>query len=197
MIRQSTIDRHVGKRYGMLTVTGFSHKVGRTRYYVRVRCDCGTEKNALLGGMQQGSTKSCGCNALVRNRERHAGNTYRRLPSGEASANAVYRRYRADAERRSIPFDLSREEWSQMVVSPCFYCEAPPSNQYGSATCNGRFVYSGIDRVDNATGYRQDNCVPCCTACNSSKNSATKAIILKAAEFLRRADERKLFEATA
>jgi hypothetical protein len=38
---------------------------------------------------------------------------------------------------------------------------------------NGRFIASGIDRVDNSKGYIPGNCVACCGTCNLAKRELT------------------------
>ena len=32
-----------------------------------------------------------------------------------------------------------------------------------------RFVYNGVDRVNNGFGYEEGNAVPCCRTCNVAK----------------------------
>lgn len=53
----------IGKRYGRLLVTGFSHKVGRL-YYYNCLCDCGKEvvkSSIYLFRPQTFPHQSCGC----------------------------------------------------------------------------------------------------------------------------------------
>ena len=53
----------IGKRYGRLLVTGFSHKVGRL-YYYNCLCDCGKEvvkSSTYLFHPQTFPHQSCGC----------------------------------------------------------------------------------------------------------------------------------------
>ena len=35
------------------------------------------------------------------------------------------------------------------------------------------FYYNGIDRIDNTKGYLSDNCVSCCSHCNTAKMQMT------------------------
>jgi len=62
-----------------------------------------------------------------------------------------------------------------MVTEPCHYCGAVLGNIQKSASGNGDFEYTGIDRVDNALGYTASNCVPCCRVCNLAKNDRSRA----------------------
>lgn len=62
---------------------------------------------------------------------------------------------------------LSLEEYANLIKQNCFYCGDEPSKIkkfYGE-----RLNYHGIDRLDSSIGYSYENCVPCCTGCNSSK----------------------------
>lgn len=68
-----------------------------------------------------------------------------------------------------LPTDnlLSLGEYANLIKQNCFYCGDEPSKIkkfYGE-----RLNYHGIDRLDSSIGYSYENCVPCCTGCNSSK----------------------------
>jgi|HubBroStandDraft_4_1064222.scaffolds.fasta_scaffold348795_2 hypothetical protein len=49
-----------GKRFGRLTVLGFSHVKNRKAYW-SCQCDCGATNSPLGGNLRRGRTKSCGC----------------------------------------------------------------------------------------------------------------------------------------
>ena len=67
---------------------------------------------------------------------------------------------RARAEGRDIAWDLDLAFALATVQLPCLYCGVlDPAH------------LNGIDRLDNATGYLPDNCVPCCWTCNMMKNT--------------------------
>lgn len=82
------------------------------------------------------------------------------------------RSYRHSAKRRGYTYDLSKEEFVQLVNSSCHYCGSPPSNK-GTTKKGIPYLYNGIDRVDNTTGYTVDNSVPCCANCNRAKSDMT------------------------
>jgi hypothetical protein len=65
-------------------------------------------------------------------------------------------RYKTDAKRRGLSFDLTKDEFSSFWQVPCTYC--------GSEVAT-----IGIDRIDSSIGYSIDNCVSCCTMCNYMK----------------------------
>lgn len=67
------------------------------------------------------------------------------------------------AKYRNLSWELSFEEFSELVSDECFYC----NGFLGSSKNTG----CGLDRVDNNLGYEYDNVVPCCKNCNKIKNN--------------------------
>ena len=51
----------IGARYGRLTVVGEVGLVRDREVVVRVRCDCGNERDILRASLRRGSSTSCGC----------------------------------------------------------------------------------------------------------------------------------------
>lgn len=64
---------------------------------------------------------------------------------------------RSDAKERGLLFDLPDLLALDLVTDNCFYCGSAPD------------PVNGIDRVNNARGYEEDNVVSCCTCCNTAK----------------------------
>lgn len=63
-----------------------------------------------------------------------------------------------DAEvKRHIDFDLTKEEYLEIVKYKCYYCD---STNYHTV---------GPDRIDSNIGYRKDNLVSACWTCNRMK----------------------------
>ncbi|MGL5715711.1 MAG: hypothetical protein ACRCX2_22000 [Paraclostridium sp.] len=50
----------IGNKYGKLTVSDYSHRVGRYHHYV-CTCECGNLTTAIRGNLMAGGTRSCGC----------------------------------------------------------------------------------------------------------------------------------------
>jgi len=69
--------------------------------------------------------------------------------------------YRCNAKKRSIDFSLSFEQFSEITKQPCTYC-------------GDKKETNGIDRMDNDRGYSIENCVPCCSQCNTIKMDYSK-----------------------
>ena len=59
-VQRKNYSEMIGKKYGRLTVLEYlGNKNGYAK--VKVRCDCGTEKETYAQGLLDGTTKSCGC----------------------------------------------------------------------------------------------------------------------------------------
>ena len=72
------------------------------------------------------------------------------------SQRGRYTIYKSNAKKRSLPFDLSFEDFLVFWQADCYYC-------------GDQIATVGIDRADSSVGYTLANCVPCCTRCNVVK----------------------------
>lgn len=68
-----------------------------------------------------------------------------------------YKSYRRSAKQRNIDFQISFEEFKEVINKPCTYCGTEPN------------PFNGIDRFDNSKGYIENNLIPCCEWCNKIK----------------------------
>ena len=181
MISEKTRMRYVGRKFGMLEVLELTRRdpKNKNHYFLRCVCECGTEKEVRLSCLQQGTTVSCGCFGRAQTRTRSIGNTYNRGAYGENARSRILARYRRDAAKRGIQFQLSDDDFFDICGKPCFYCGSNPSSVFKPKNSYGEYVYSGVDRLDNGSGYTKENCVPACKSCNSLKNAITKEMIFK------------------
>jgi hypothetical protein len=162
-----------GQRFGLRTaierVNVPERASGRRAKQVfwKVLCDCGTEQ--VTSGRDLIKNKSCGCYSREVARKRNL------KPPGEANRNNLYTRYQINAAHKGLAFTLSMEECSILWESNCHYCGRPPSQICHNAArrFNGAYIHGGIDRSDNAMGYIQGNCLPCCKWCNYLKRAAS------------------------
>lgn len=83
-----------------------------------------------------------------------------------------YRTYTKSANTRSIPFQLTEEQFTAMVQAPCYLCGLETSEHN----------HNGVDRVNNAEGYTLDNAKPCCGHCNLTKRSMELRELYRMAE---------------
>ena len=160
-----------GQRFGRLVAIRLDGKSKSGLTIWLCKCDCGNKARVVAADLRRGKQQSCGCLRSEKAAERLRA---RKLPEGEAAFNSLFYDYRYNAKVRGLSFDLSREEFREMIRRPCVYCGSPPINVYTKHNCAGSLLYNGVDRVDNDAGYSVANCVPCCRFCNYAKGGGTK-----------------------
>jgi len=84
-----------------------------------------------------------------------------------------YVNYKKSAEVKQLVFEFNKEEFVQIVESPCNYC--------GIIQEKG---FNGIDRLNSTIGYIKDNCVSCCAMCNYMKGCLDKNIFIQRVEHI-------------
>lgn len=157
-----------GNRYGRLTVIKKNGSTKRGAIKWLCLCDCGNEITVIGNLLRRGSTKSCGC---LRQESIAIATEAWRLPKGEAALNWIFDDLKRRAQKRNYVWDLTKEQVKEIILKPCFYCGVKYSNNFGDKHgFNGGIKYNGLDRIDNSKGYTLENVVPCCKACNISKN---------------------------
>ena len=85
----------------------------------------------------------------------------------------AYGNYKRTAELKQLDFELSEEEFNELVKTECSYC--------GIMQEKG---FNGIDRLDSTVGYIASNCVSCCAMCNYMKGCLDKNIFLQRVEHI-------------
>jgi hypothetical protein len=104
--------------------------------------------------------------------------------------------YRGSAKANNRSFELTDEVFSKLVTSPCDYCgrlperTLPPSRTRKYANY-ATFRWNGIDRIDSAKGYVEDNVVPCCKPCNELKSNKSRDKFLRLVETIYRWQNRQ------
>jgi hypothetical protein len=91
-------------------------------------------------------------------------------PLIDVALGRLRNRYESDAKKKGRVFDLTDSALLGLGFGHCFYCDAPPSNEYHIPNYP-TIYFSGIDRVDNTEGYTTENVVSCCKQCNYAKQS--------------------------
>jgi len=84
-----------------------------------------------------------------------------------------YSNYIRCAGDKHLDFEISQEEFNNLVKEPCHYCNIIQERGF-----------NGIDRLDSNTGYVLDNCVSCCKTCNFMKCSLSADVFLKRIEHI-------------
>lgn len=134
------------------------------RKKIKCLCDCGIEFITRLDGAKsKKGCRSCGTKYGGKNRI---------LPEFEAAKRNYYSSYKGNAVARDLIFNLTRDDFDNLISQNCSYCGMSPQDQsYLSKSTKkyDKFYASGIDRINNELGYELNNCVPCCKKCNMMK----------------------------
>ena len=163
-----------GIKKGRLTAIRFVERVGSKSLWL-FNCDCGKRKVLIGSDVMRDKVKSCGC--MITEHARKQGRIVT-LPDNNAYKNRIYRSYASSARKRKYSFNLTKSQFISLISMRCYYCNEEPSNSIREGQ-KELFLYSGIDRKDNAVGYSEDNCVPCCAVCNKMKMNLSITEFLK------------------
>lgn len=180
------IEDLTGKKFGRLTIIERKDKVNKKTGKKTVawicKCDCGNESWVRSGALtSKKPIISCGCRQKEIIEERTQKDRISYLIS------IVYKDYKANAKKRGFSFDLTIEEFKELIKQPCYYCGEINSNEKKDMVWKNKesytvsdtvLKYNGVDRVDNTLGYKLFNCVPCCSICNKMKNNYSLEIFL-------------------
>ena len=148
-----------GKKFGKLIVlnrTPKPEKYKNRSIYWLCKCDCGILREVRGGALTRTKGPMTSCRKCYY------------LTEGTVSHNQLFLLYKHSAKRRKINFDLSYNDFKNLVSDNCYYCDNEPKQIHAPGTYR-EIKYNGIDRVDNNKGYIKSNCVSCCKICNSAK----------------------------
>jgi len=154
----------LGKKFGRWTV--ISNAGPQEDNYIRWNCicECGAEGTVEGSTLRLGKSKSCGClhSEIVKNL--HLDGKSPHYKGGPLAV--IFRQSSKEAAERGYCWELSYEEFLQLVQANCVYCGAPPALDALGGLRNG------IDRQNNKEGYTKNNSVSCCYCCNRLKMKA-------------------------
>lgn len=157
----------IGQKFGRLTVLEY---IDRNKGYL-CECECGNKTNARSWSLKTGRHESCGCLAKEKLAKRNFKEGFIALK------NEIYKNYSKAAKRRGYSFELTKDEFFELIAGNCEYCGIKPSTEwFGTKRTiidTSEFKYNGVDRVDNNEGYTIENSVSCCKFCNNAKNTMT------------------------
>jgi hypothetical protein len=154
-----------GQRFGSLLV--LERDPTRTvakKIVWKCACDCGATTYTQTNNLRSGNSRSC------------ADKVHMIIDKDDIRIyRSTFERYRRASEIKGasgkIGFDLSIEDFKEIVDRPCHYCGVADS----FAAIKGRWAdrkrINGIDRKDQDVGYLKYNCLPCCSGCNWLKGT--------------------------
>lgn len=159
------------KKKGMITIISYDHShiqpSGQKRAMWNAQCECGKKFLISTSNFTHGKSISCGC--YIKKIRKNGTN---KKPIGQANFNYKFLSYKNRAKNHSkkLKFDLTKEQFKEIILKNCFYCNEKPKMHHTKRSYNGEFISNGIDRINPSIGYILNNCVPCCKICNIMKN---------------------------
>lgn len=156
---QNYMDIAIGTVFHYWTTTSIPYRKNK-QTVVDVVCKCGKNKCTRVSRLLNKTSTSCGCKP--KSKRKH------KFSLEEAAHKEIYRSIKNGAKDRGYGFSLTEKQVEDLVKRPCHYCNSQPSN-VKKIKNRGELKYNGIDRSENAIGYTVENCVPCCTTCNTIK----------------------------
>ena len=175
--RAEKIDNFINRKYNYLTIISLAEptyrniKNGKKKKCTNwlCKCDCGKEKIIPHSNVASGVIKSCGCKRHTITRgciQKYYKEKYK-----EPVENILYKNYLSDCNNSNRIFNISKEQFTDLVNSNCYYCGCKPFLVRYNRTKSVSKALNGIDRVNSSIGYIIENCVPCCIYCNRAKNT--------------------------
>lgn len=106
-------------------------------------------------------------------------NTQFSTTPGFAGFVQLFQIYQSNARKRNRVFEITKEQFAILTKMNCHYCDSEPSTikttgVHAETKAHNTYVYNGLDRKDNSTGYTLENVVPCCKTCNNAKRALTQ-----------------------
>lgn len=148
----------IGQRHTKNTILDKKYDNNRTMYLVK--CDCGDERWVRTDILRKNKN---GCNNCFSSGIRKSGEGH--------SINSAWKSLRSNAKNRSIPVEITKDDFVRIAKQNCFYCGEEPKEKvyYDQPEWSIPARLNGIDRVDNTRGYTLDNVVSACHTCNRGK----------------------------
>lgn len=176
-----SLNSRIGEIHGPFKIIAWDHDergsipkgrvLGKLNHYYKVKCiHCGKESVKQYNPNEwrkQSKCINCSENRIDENIT--------------TSLNGLLGEYKDGAKARNIEWNLSNDDFVNLVTSNCIYCGDKPSfRKKHLKHYKVNIPVTGIDRIDSTKGYSIDNCVPCCSMCNKMKlNYSTSQFINK------------------
>lgn len=159
----------IGDRFGSMTVVSLKQIKNKGLGVVLV-CDCGTTVGPkmmcnLVGSRKQQSCRDCKMTRLYE---------MNRTKDDSVTKTKTFYGYVHGAKSRGYSWELTKEQFFDMVIKPCTFCGTQATSVFRSPAAQpwaSAFNYTGLDRIDNNFGYTVSNVQPCCKVCNRAKSN--------------------------
>jgi hypothetical protein len=172
----------IGTTIGKVTIIEFDRVEegkGRNVYYYKYKCICGNIETAPKYSLSQSKKfRNTYCCSTCRKDKisewaKTASVKYKDPIEGKCSI--LFSNYRSKCKKKSWVFNLTFDQFKQLVTSNCHYCNLEPNkcrkDRSKSRLGLSRVYFNGVDRIDSSIGYNIDNVVSCCEDCNKAKRN--------------------------
>jgi hypothetical protein len=140
----------------------------------RVCVKCGKDFEAFLTDHGEESKRCTHCRDTMRKQDEKRANREREYKAESLKHYETYfRQYYMNAHKRDLKFELTLEQFAELIQKPCQYCNY---SKEGDA--------NGIDRMNNSIGYIIENCGPCCEMCNRMKAFYHPVFFIQKAKYI-------------
>jgi hypothetical protein len=126
----------------------------------RICVDCGNGFEAYLTRYNKEGKRCSHCRDTMAAQDAKRSGRVRKYNEERLKASSLhFKEYYTNAHERGYEFTLTLEQFQELVVQPCYYC-----NVFSPTEANG------LDRINNDIGYTPENCKSCCGICNRMKS---------------------------
>lgn len=174
----------IGKVYNSWTVISEAGRRGKIVLYNAVCSGC--DRTFVVQGqnLRTGRSKTCVECGQLRSNKAKIGRKKSKKSAEQMRVEYLFRDKKKNAKSRGISWDLTIEQFQQLIFKNCHYTGLPPSNTVNILAHkglhkdfeeNGWITYNGIDRLNSSKGYEFNNCVPCSSIANKAKLDMSEA----------------------
>jgi hypothetical protein len=140
----------LGQKFGRYLVIAKSEKRTKAmKQMVLCKCDCGTEREVVVGNLRSGLTTSCGCWKDEK--------TSARMKKHGVSKTTMYYRYKKMIQRCYVPTDKEYKNYGGRGIKVCERWLESVEN-YIEDMGFPPFKEASVDRIDNNGNYFKENC---------------------------------------
>ena len=140
----------------------------------RVCVKCAKDFEAFLTDHGEESKRCIHCRDIMRKQDEKRADRERSYKAESLKHyETYYKQYYTKAHKRELKFELTLEQFAELIQKPCQYCN---HSKEGDA--------NGIDRMNNTIGYVVGNCVPCCEMCNRMKAFYHPVFFIQKAKYI-------------
>lgn len=157
----------IHKQFGKWTVLEYIG-VNKSRQTLwKCECYCGNIVNVIGTNLVNSLSTQC---SKCRTDSRKGCLPGNALEPGESTIRVIYNNYKQNARRKKLDFDLSLDDFKNLISNNCYYCGTKPTQLIRQNVRHQTLLMNGIDRKNPNDGYIKDNYVTCCKTCNYGKN---------------------------